>query len=156
MHELTQVQTSVLQQPNAFNKNSSHKGHCRVIDSKEIRVRRHWNRASEMIGANLTADQMKKGRNGIKIKAKEKDRNTKTAPLLQNLRVWSRQTWHRLLIVHAQVNSVPPGTSHACHFHLLEQTYYSRFFATVLYLSLSLSVSIYFHTVLEGKSSPNK
>jgi len=99
----------------------------------------------------LTREGGKTERNRKRERKKRQKQEDGTTPT--NLRVWCEvlvQTWHRLLIVHAQVSSVPPGTSHACLFHLLEQTYYSRFF------HLSLPLSIYFHRVSEGKTSPNK
>lgn len=138
---------------NALKRNSSQEGHCWVIDFKHLRVSRNWDRTSEMIGANLTADQKR----GEKRKRNRKRRSTKrqkqedgTTPT--NLRVWCEvlvQTWHRLLIVHAQVSSVPPGTSHACLFHSLEQTYYSRFFP-------SFSTSFYLFSSRVGRKTFSK
>jgi hypothetical protein len=69
---------------------------------------------------------IRKRKKWTKNKIIRTDRNTKTAPLLQ-IYVSGRDR-HRPLIVHAQVSALPPGTSQACRFHSLQQTYYSRFF----------------------------
>lgn len=99
----------------------------------------------------LTREVKKKTeRNRKRERTKRQKQEDGTTPT--NLRVWCEvlvQTWHRLLIVHAQVSSVPPGTSHACLFHLLEQTYYSRFFP-------SFSTSFYLFSSRVGRKNFSK
>jgi hypothetical protein len=98
----------------------------------------------------LTREGVKRERNRKREGTKRQKQEDGTTPT--NLRAWCEvlvQTWHRLLIVHAQVSSVPPGTSHACHFHLLEQTYYSRFFP-------SFSPSFYLFSSRVGRKNFSK
>lgn len=97
----------------------------------------------------------KGGKNGKEIEKEEarKDRNKKTAPLLQ-IYVSDVKFWSRRGIVY-WLSTLRSALCPREHHTLVSSTRWSKLI-TPDFFHLSLPPSIYFHRVSEGKPSPNK